>query len=1038
MIGIGWRRTVAILLCLCSGTALFTLGPQAASAQPSAQLNAKPTVIPTLQTWEAGSGTFEIAPSSRILATKELQGLAKQFSEDLTAIAGVESPISDETVLKPGDLVLTLDPNLSSASGGQRFTEEGYRLEITGQSVRLSAPTSKGLFYGTRTVLQILMQSPNRLKLPVGSIVDWPSYAERGFMLDVGRRFFTPAFVRDYIKMMSWYKLNTFQLHLNDNEIAPANHDFTKSYTGFRLASTDPALAGLASTDGAYTKSDWDSFEDLAETHAMNIVPELGGPGHAGAIVRWKPSIGLNGGNSDHLDLANPDATQTMKELYKQFVPWFRSPDLHIGTDEYPRQYATAYKTYFNEIASYVRALGKSPRAWGSATAMQGNADGYDRDVAITAWNDGWYSMKSALADGFSFVNTRDADLYVVPFADYYHGNGLNNSELYAKWLPNTDSSGKALVPAGSPQGAMFAVWNDLVNRRYTEQDVHQLVKDSFAVIAQKTWKSDVPEQSYAQFSQASSAISSGPGLSLIGNQDKISGELGFQANVIASSANVNDQPANLTDGSSLSKWSTSQNSAALTIDLGQNKIVGSIQTEWSAQASASYEIEVSDDGRFWQHAKQHENLTGAGIDTVQIGGFSARYLRLSNIVSAAGNGLAAWRISVFAPEDLARGAAVTASGTEPGTSFSPEQALDGSSATRWSADYSANPWIQVDLGAEKLFDSVRLNWENASATAYAVESSVDGTTWRKIVTKTDGAAGSRDDVLSFTATSGRYVRMTVTGKSVSPYLSLYDLEIRSATRPAIVLSAALDNEPPATTATFTSAPKLTLNAMSTLPGNKATELSINGGPFLPYDSPVSINGSGEVALEYRTSIGHQSATGHGTIRVETVAPGPFSATIIGQTPSAVESGKDFELNITGANPGSTVSAELHSFPVQLGTALVGDNGAAVIHTKLAATTQPGNHSLVISGTDTRRSPQSLTVAVVVTAPIATPVQSAAAAPSAAGPDAIEPQELASTGVLGLPPLIFLILGILSAGAGILIGGGISAKKVRQARRLKT
>lgn len=93
-------------------------------------------------------------------------------------------------------------------------------------------------------------------------------------------------------------------------------------------------------------------------------------------------------------------------------------------------------------MVAFVRDdLGKEARAWGSMTHMHGSADGYDRDVTINAWNGagdgGWYSMESAYEDGYEFINMNDGTLYVVPFADYYHGSGLNNQWLYSSWLPN-------------------------------------------------------------------------------------------------------------------------------------------------------------------------------------------------------------------------------------------------------------------------------------------------------------------------------------------------------------------------------------------------------------------------------------------------------------------------------------------------------------------------------------------------------------------------------------------------------------------------
>ncbi|MEU1943133.1 family 20 glycosylhydrolase [Streptomyces sp. NPDC020125] len=138
---------------------------------------------------------------------------------------------------------------------------------------------------------------------------------------------------------------------------------------------------GLAE-HGAYDRRDWDSFEDTAAVNGVTIIPEIDAPAHSLAFTRFRPSLGLDNGDSDHLDLSKPETTVFMKSVFDQFVPWFRSPDVHFGADEYtvdkPR-----YKIYFNEMAAHVRALGKHPRAWGSLSVMAADADGYDRDVTL-------------------------------------------------------------------------------------------------------------------------------------------------------------------------------------------------------------------------------------------------------------------------------------------------------------------------------------------------------------------------------------------------------------------------------------------------------------------------------------------------------------------------------------------------------------------------------------------------------------------------------------------------------------------------------
>ena len=73
------------------------------------------------------------------------------------------------------------------------------------------------IFLSTRSILQILKQ--NGTFIEKGLVRDYPQYDVRGFMLDVGRKPISLDFLYEVMQNMSWYKLNDFQIHLNDNYI---------------------------------------------------------------------------------------------------------------------------------------------------------------------------------------------------------------------------------------------------------------------------------------------------------------------------------------------------------------------------------------------------------------------------------------------------------------------------------------------------------------------------------------------------------------------------------------------------------------------------------------------------------------------------------------------------------------------------------------------------------------------------------------------------------------------------------------------------
>ena len=156
--------------------------------------------------------------------------------------------------------------------------------------ILLTAPESIGVYWGTRTLLQIAEQSENH-QFPKGTLRDFPDYAMRGFMIDCGRKFIPLSFLQDYVKIMAYYKMNTLQIHLNDNGFKQFfGHDWSKTYAAFRLESD--TYPGLAAEDGYYTKREFIDLQKLAENLYVEIIPEIDAPAHTLAFTHYKPEIG--------------------------------------------------------------------------------------------------------------------------------------------------------------------------------------------------------------------------------------------------------------------------------------------------------------------------------------------------------------------------------------------------------------------------------------------------------------------------------------------------------------------------------------------------------------------------------------------------------------------------------------------------------------------------------------------------------------------------------------------------------------------------
>lgn len=759
-------------ICLVAATlvvaALHVATGQASAADKAARVNPAPAVVPALQQWTGATGALRLGPATRIVIPRSdrhaLGDIAEQLRADLGELTGWR-PAIGYGAARDRDISLDLDAR-ADVGPTALAKKEGYRLS-TARGVDIVSRTSAGVYWATRSLLQMTtVQSRTQASLPRGSTVDWPNVAVRGFMLDVGRRWFDQDFIRDYIRHMSWFKLNTFQLHLNDNQIQAPGGDWSKAYSAFRLASDNPKYAGLAAKDGAFTRRDWNRLEDVAASRFVTVVPEIDAPAHARAFIEFKPELGLHGGNSDHLDLSKPETTEFMKGIYDEFAPWFRSPAVHVGADEYPRELADDYRDYVNEISEHVRGLGKEVRAWGSLSVMSGGADGYDRDLTMHSWNNGWYGPKETIADGYPLINTNDGLLYIVPFANYYHGHGLDGRWLYANWEPNVFAGGQT-VDRDDPllRGAMSAVWNDLVDAEYDGPDVHGLVEPTFGLLAQKMWRGVEPGQTYEQLMAAVGALGVGPGME--GLRPTLAGGDRLLTTTL-------DPIPVLAAGESMTVRATVKNTGAYAVSrprVGLDLDLPGVQV--TPGASGPRELEPGATGTWtWTVAADRAVTTGAAKASLTVTGDR----RGHDVESRAFATVRAVEAAPAGTSHLSFTAAASASSVEDDLDrLAARHVNDGDLGTRWASNYTHAEWVQLELARPSQVSSVRLFWEAACAASYRIQTSVDGTTWRDAATVDPSNCGTETIALDSPG-AVKYVRMQGVKRKTGYGYSLHEM----------------------------------------------------------------------------------------------------------------------------------------------------------------------------------------------------------------------------------------------------------------------
>jgi hyaluronoglucosaminidase len=124
---------------------------------------------------------------------------------------------------------------------------------------------------------------------------------------------------------------------------------------------------------------------------------------------------------------------------------------------------------------------------------------------------------------------------------------------------------------------------------------------------------------------------------------------------------------------------------------------------------------------------------------------------------------------------DLARTARISSSGDET-ADFPAADAADGKADTRWSSPIGPSAWWQAELAGPTRVGRVSLHWQDAHATAYRIQVSADGRTWRTAATVRDGRGGR--ETVRFDAKDARFVRVQGDERATRFGYSLWSVEV--------------------------------------------------------------------------------------------------------------------------------------------------------------------------------------------------------------------------------------------------------------------
>lgn len=776
-------------------------------------------VVPAVRSWIPAAGVLQVA-SAKVASDSAAAGFAKRFEGELVQ-AGV--PAGGEPVIH-----LKIAPD-------SRLGAEGYRIEI-GKSVEVDAPDPRGLFYASRTLLQMFAQSGGK-SLPCGTIEDYPTTRGRMLMLDVGRKPFPLPVLKDYIRLMAWYKMNELHVHFSDEA-------FGGSYAAFRIQSD--VFPSLAARDFSYSKKDIRELQDFARGYGVMITPEFDMPGHARCFTNCWPETMLNG-FPNYVDVTNPKTIENLKKLLDEMIPLFDGPDIHIGTDEYRvgdrPDLHEAFRKFINTMNAHVRSRGKNCRIWSGFEHMKGSTE-IDPTVTIDMWETD--DAKGQIAKGHRIINSNHGRTYIVPGCHYY---GISCPGIYQGWEPWMVSGDVAKNPAKDDPnllGGKLHVWCDHGPTGYTHQEIADLTLPGIHAFAEKLWGTKGSDE-YTAFAKRAALTLPVPGVSVL-ERVPAKGEAGVVLDLpgeqaLADAKAVIPLPlANSVRGDLEYPWTLTLEAMPSGESANRGVILSSDMAEICAGSGAGGTAEVVTE--FADGTKRRGSINTVGVGAVRAAGarvgedpfstylahdvskFSGRKLetgRWSSLCvvgtarrhtiyvngekvlesnnqmlcplrwlgSKSGNSFVgkvrnlrvvnhalspreiARAAGIDMPENLAEKRPATATFSYP--SFPPVNLTDGDPGTRWSSGDGREGVVTVDLGAAKRIAAVKILWEVAFAKTYEIAVSEDGKDWRKVFT---GEGKQGDTLASFDPVSARYVRVTGTKPATGYGYSIWELEV--------------------------------------------------------------------------------------------------------------------------------------------------------------------------------------------------------------------------------------------------------------------
>lgn len=449
------------------------------------------TVIPKPHTINELSGHFRITKETRIIITPENQdtrNIAEFLVEKIHTVSGFQLAVSGTEAPEKNTNIIHLIIDNQQAD----LAEEGYQLTVNSAAVVLTAYQPRGLFFAVQTLRQLLPPEFENQEVVTGinwdipalEIEDHPRFPWRGMMLDCGRHFMEKEFIKRYIDLLAYHKMNVFHWHLTEDQgwrIEIKKYPRLTEVGAWRTYEDGSVYGGF------YTQEDIREVVEYARKRYITVVPEIEMPGHAVAALASYPELSCTDGPFNvetqwgvfkDVYCAGDDHTFAfLEDVLNEVIELFPGTYLHIGGDECPKDRWAAcdkcqqrikseglkdeheLQSYFiKRIESFLES--KNRRLIGWDEILEGG-------LAEGATVQSWRGMDGAIA-----AATSGHDAIVSPTSHAYFDYDVSVTDL--RKVYTFDPVPPGLTPAQEKHilGGQFNMWTERAPQEFIDSKV--------------------------------------------------------------------------------------------------------------------------------------------------------------------------------------------------------------------------------------------------------------------------------------------------------------------------------------------------------------------------------------------------------------------------------------------------------------------------------------------------------------------------------------------------------------------------------------